>query len=68
MTGKRNTSDPTRPAYDNPARDKGEITNLSHGGEPATGQKAKDQRVQRSHQSARPVGHRSDKKLGQKPA
>jgi hypothetical protein len=67
MTGKRNTSDPARPVYDNPVGDKGGLTDLSHGGEPATGQKAKDQRVQRSHQSARPIGHPSDKKLGQKP-
>jgi hypothetical protein len=37
-----NTSDPGKPAYDNPTRDKGGLTDLSHGGAPATGQKEKD--------------------------
>lgn len=64
----RNTNDPTRPAYDNPTGNKGDLADLSHGGEPATGQKAKDQRAQRTRQSAGAVGHSSDKKLGQKPA
>ena len=63
----RNTSDPAKPAYDNPTGDKGGLTDLSHGGEPATGQKEKDEKRSRKHRSDRPVGHDSDKKLGQKP-
>ncbi len=62
----RNTSDPTKPAYDNPTGDKGRLPDLSHGGAPATGQNKKDaKRV--SRRSDRPIGHDSDKKLGEKP-
>lgn len=63
----RNTSDPTKPAYDNPTGDKGAVTDLSHGGEPATGQNAKDTKRMRARRSDRAIGHDSDKKLGQKP-
>lgn len=67
MSDERNTSDPTRPAYDNPTRNKGKPTDLSHGGEPATGQNEKDAKRVRERQSDRPIGHDSDKKHGQKP-
>jgi len=67
MSGTRNTSDPTRPAYDNPTGDKGDVTDLSHGGEPATGQNEKDATRVRERRTDEPVGHDSDKKLGQKP-
>ena len=67
MSGARNTSDPTKPAYDNPTRDKGGLTDLSHGGEPATGQNERDAERVRERRTDEPVGHDSDKKLGQKP-
>ncbi len=67
MSGIRNTSDPAKPAYDNPTRDKGRLTDLSHGGVPATGQNEKDAKRVRQRRSDRPVGHDSDKKLGEKP-
>ena len=62
----RNTSDPKKPAYDNPTGDKGGLADLSHGGEPATGQNEKDAKRMRERRSGRTVGHDSDKKLGQK--
>ena len=62
-----NTSDPDKPAYDNPTRDKGGLTDLSHGGAPATGQKEKDAKRAQEKRSDRPIGHDSDKKLGEKP-
>jgi len=61
-----NTSDSTKPAYDNPTGDKGGTTDLSHGGAPATGQSEKDAKRARERPS-HPVGHDSDKKLGEKP-
>ena len=61
----RKTSDPHKPAYDNPTGDKGQLTDLSHGGAPATGQNEKD--AKRARHADRPIGHDSDKKLGQKP-
>jgi hypothetical protein len=67
MAEERNTSDPGKPAYDNPTGDKGGLTDLSHGGEPATGQNAKDAKRVRKRRSDRPIGHDSDKKLGEKP-
>ena len=67
MNKARNTSDPTKPAYDNPTHDKDGVTDLSHGGEPATGQNEKDTKRMREQRSDRSVGHDSDKKLGQKP-
>lgn len=67
MSGVRNTSDPTKPAYDNPTGDKGGLTDLSHGGEPAAGQHKKDAQRVRERQSDERIGHDSDKKLGQKP-
>ena len=62
-----NTSDPTKPAYDNPTGNKGAVTDLSHGGEPAAGQNEKDAKRVRTRRSDRAIGHDSDKKLGQKP-
>jgi len=67
MSGTRNTRDPGKPAYDNPSGDKGGLTGISHGGEPAAGQSAKDAKQVREHRSDKPVGHDSDKKLGEKP-
>ena len=67
MSGTRNTRDPAKPAYDNPTRDKGGLTDLSHGGAPATGQNEKDAKRVRQRRSDRPIGHDSDKKLGEKP-
>lgn len=67
MNKLRNTSDLRKPAYDNPTGDKGGLTDLSHGGAPATGQREKDTRRMRKHRSDRAVGHESDKKLGEKP-
>ena len=67
MNKVRNTSDPTKPAYDNPTGDKGKLTDLSHGGAPATGQSAKDAKRMRGRRSDRAIGHDSDKKLGEKP-
>jgi hypothetical protein len=67
MSRVRNTSDPNKPAYDNPTGNKGRLTDLSHGGEPATGQNARDERRVKAHRSNRPLGHASDKKLGRKP-
>jgi hypothetical protein len=67
MNKPRNTSDPAKPAYDNPTGDKGDVTDLSHGGEPATGQNAKDAKRARDRRSDRPIGHDSDRKLGEKP-
>ena len=64
----RNTSDPSKPAYDNPTGDKGKLTDLSHGGDPGTGQNANDTKRMRKHRSGRAIGHDSDRKLGQKPA
>jgi len=63
----RDMRDPAKPAYDNPTGDKGGLTDLSHGGEPATDQNSKDTKRMRKHRSDKPVGHDSDKKLGQKP-
>lgn len=68
MKKRRNTSDPSKPAYDNPTGDKGALTDLSHGGATATGQNAKDAERMRARRSDRAIGHDSDKKLGQKPA
>jgi hypothetical protein len=62
-----NTSDPGKPAYDNPANDKGTLPDLSHGGMPASGQNEKDAKRVREHRGDRPIGHDSDKKLGEKP-
>lgn len=67
MSDRRNTSDPTKPAYDNPTHKKDGLADLSHGGEPATGQSAKDRRTVRARHSRRRIGHASDKKLGRKP-
>lgn len=67
MSGIRNTRDPGKPAYDNPTGDKGGLTDLSHGGVPAAGQKEKDAKRARERRSNRPIGHDSDKKLGEKP-
>ena len=67
MSAARNTSDPAKPAYDNPTGNKGGLTDLSHGGEPATGQKKKDAQRVRERRSDEPIGHDSDKKLGRKP-
>jgi hypothetical protein len=67
MTKVRNTRDPRKPAYDNPTGDKGGLTDLSHGGAPATGQNEKDAKRVRARRSDRAVGHDSDKKLGEKP-
>jgi hypothetical protein len=63
----RNTSDPNKPAYDNPTGDKGGLTDLSHGGAPAMGQNEKDAKRVRERRSDHPIGHDSDKKLGQRP-
>ena len=62
-----NTSDPSKPAYDNPTHDKGKLSDLSHGGEPATGQNVKDAKRVHERRSDRAIGHESDKKLGEKP-
>jgi hypothetical protein len=67
MSKVRDTSDPAKPAYDNPTGDKGGLTDLSHSGEPATGQKEKDAKRARERHADRPIGHDSDKKLGEKP-
>ena len=67
MNKGRNTSDPTKPAYDNPTGNKGEVTDLSHGGEPAAGQNEQDAKRVRERRSGRAIGHDSDKKLGEKP-
>jgi hypothetical protein len=50
---------PTRPAYDNPTVDKGK---LAAGAQPHIQEKPRQAR-----RSDPPIGHRSDKKLGQKP-
>ncbi|HVA14013.1 MAG TPA: hypothetical protein VNF99_12235 [Stellaceae bacterium] len=56
---------PGRPAYDNPTGDKGELYDQE------TGHPRGGQHVQRPGKSGdgekRPVGHASDRKLGQKP-
>jgi hypothetical protein len=68
MSKARNTSHSAKPAYDNPTGDKGGLTDLSHGGAPASGQNDKDAKRVRERRAGEPAGHDSDKKLGQKPA
>jgi hypothetical protein len=50
---------PTRPAYDNPTGDKGKLVD---GAQPHV-----QDRPRRAKRSDPPIGHASDKKLGQTP-
>jgi hypothetical protein len=50
----RNTSDPTKPAYDNPVGNKGEVVAEANARKPPPRAKRRDA----------PIGHDSDKKLG----
>jgi hypothetical protein len=63
-------STPQTPGYDNPSRNKGDLYDEAkghpHGGQHAGKQSAAGQHEQRPTPDA-PVGHSSDKKLGQKP-
>jgi hypothetical protein len=71
MKKERDTkSSPSTPGYDNPTGNKGglydEAKGHPHGGQHAGRQSSEGQHEQRPKPHL-PVGHRSDKKLGQKP-
>ena len=61
---------PTTPGYDNPSRNKGDLYDEAkghpHGGQHAGRQNSEGQHGQRPKPD-QPIGHPSDKKLGQKP-
>jgi hypothetical protein len=57
----RTTSNPNRPAYDNPVGNKGGLAAGANRG-------ARTRKSKPAARAARPIGHKSDRKLGTKPA